>query len=190
VRHILQIALLAVVALLAGCIGGRSPSPDYYMLTARAQGNAPASDLSIGVGPIKIAQFLTRPPIVTHAGGSGLQIAEDQRWGEPLDQGVQRVTLQNLAALTGAQVRNFPWRQTSIPGYAVRLDVLDLDRLPDGGALLEVTWALEDLRQNKLLSTQHERLTTPVNGDYDALVVAYSDLLAQLAQRIAAALPR
>lgn len=188
-RHTLLVISLALV--LTGCIGGRSPAPDYHMLTARAQAaGSQISSTSIGVGPVQVAQFLTRPSIVTHGGGNSLKIDDRQRWGEPLDQGVQRVLLQNIAALTGAQVRGFPWRQRTIPDYAVRVDILDLDRLPDGSALLEVSWVLEDLKQGRLVHTQQERLTQPVSGGYDALTEAYSQLMTQLSQRIVAALPR
>lgn len=186
-RNLLQVTLLAL--LLTACFGGRSPQPQYHMLTARAPAGTQALNTSLGVGPVQVAQFLTRPPIVTHGGSGSLTVADGQRWGEPLDQGVQRVLMQNLAALSGAQVRSFPWRQSTIPAYAVRLEILDLDRLPDGSAVLEANWVLEDLRQSKAVSARHERLTTPVSGDYPALTDAYSRLLAQLAQHIAGAVP-
>lgn len=181
--------LLAVTLLLCGCgIGGRSPAVQYHMLTARAPAGDHTLATTIGVGPVRVAPFLTRPPIVTHAGGGSIQVAEGQRWGEPLDQGVQRALLQNLAALTGAGMRSFPWRQRAIPQYAVRLEVLDLDRQADGSATLEATWQLENIAQGKLLQTRTERLSTPIAGSgYSALTDAYSELVAQLAQHIAAA---
>lgn len=185
-----SLLLISLALALSGCIGGRSPTPDYHMLTARAQGNAPVSSVAIGVGPVQVAQFLTRPPIVTHGGGTSLKVADGQRWGEPLDQGIQRVVLQNIGTLTGAQMRSFPWRQSTVPDYAVRLEILDLDRLPDGNAVLEASWVLEDVRQGKLLLTQRERLAQPVGDGYDALTDAYSQLLATLSQHIVAALPQ
>jgi uncharacterized lipoprotein YmbA len=186
------LAAALLTLLLSGCIGGRSPAADFYLLTARAAPAqaAPATAVSIGVGPVRVAPFLARPPIATHGGGGKLQFADMQRWGEPLDQGIQRVTLQNLALLTGAQPRNFPWRQSAAPDYAVRLDIFDLDREADGSAVLEAVWQLEDMHARKLLHAQRERFTITVAGSgYDALTDAYSELLAQLAQRIAAAMP-
>jgi uncharacterized lipoprotein YmbA len=119
-----------------------------------------------------------------------MSFSERQRWGEPLEQGVQRVLLQNLHALTGAETRNFPWRQSSIPRFAVRIDVIDLDRLSDGSAVLDVSWQLEDLQAAKVLATRQQRLTGSAGGPGTAaLAAAYSDLFAQLAQQIAAALP-
>lgn len=180
----------SLTLLLSACIGSRSAAPDYHLLTARAT-PAPASTTgtSVGVGPIHIAQFLNRAQIVTHGGGSALQLNDSQRWGEPLEQGIQRVLLQNIAAQTGAETRNFPWRQNVTPDYAVRIDILDLDKLSDGSALLEVSWVLEDLKNVRVIKTQQQQLRTTVGSGDSAVAEAYSDLLSQLAQQITAQLP-
>jgi len=186
-----RITLLAVVFItLGGCFGGsRSIAPNYYLLTARTVDVPPAKNFSLGVGPIRIAPFLARHQIVTHGGGSSLDISL-QRWGEPLEQGIQRVLQQNLTALTGAQSRGFPWRQNTTPDYALRIDVTDLDQLIGNTALLDVSWVLEDLKNHRVITTQQTRLTTTLNGsDAPALVEAYSNLWEQLAQRVAQALP-
>lgn len=171
---------LAVFLLLPlqGCIGGRSAPEQYHLLTARAEHNANASAnaKTVGVGPVRIAQFLQRPQIVTHSGTSQLRFDANTRWGEPLDQGIQRVLLQNIAALTGSETRNFPWRQNATPDYALRIDVIDLDKLDNGESILEVSWILEDLTNSRVLKTQQERIRS--SKDYD-------DLLVQLAQHAA-----
>lgn len=185
------LAAAMISALLAGCIGSHSPAPTYYLLTAPAQTHAAAPvNYAIGVGPVRVAPFLARSDITVHAGGAAMKFSEQERWGEPLEQGIQRVLLQNLHALTGAETRNFPWRQSGIPQFAVRIDVIDLDRLNDGSAVLEVSWLLEDLQSAKVLDTRQRRLTARVDGiGTAALTAAYSDLFAQLAQQIAATLP-
>lgn len=185
------LCFVALTALLGGCIGSRSAAPDYRLLTARAPVKTATSQsaISIGIGPVHIAQFLDRPQIVTHSGSGVLQLNDSQRWGEPLEQGIQRALLQNLAALTGAETRNFPWRQNLTPDYAVRIDVIDLDKLGNGSALLEASWVLEDLKNARVIKTQQEQLRATVGAGDNALTEAYSDLLAQLAQRIAAQLP-
>lgn len=181
------------IALLSGCfsVGKPSQAPTYYLLTAHAQpGQSSAADFAIGVGPVHVAPFLARSDIVVHAGSSGMQLNENERWGEPLEHGIQRVLLQNLHALTGAETRNFPWRQSGIPRYAVRIDVIDLDRLGDGSAVLEVSWLLEDMKSGTVLKTRQQRLSVPLSGTgTPALAEAYSELFTQLAQQIAAALP-
>lgn len=177
----LTIASVFAVSLLLslqGCLGGRSAPEQYHLLTARAErgANAAMNEKTIGVGPVRIAQFLQRPQIVTHGGSSQLRFEANTRWGEPLDQGIQRVLLQNIAALTGAETRNFPWRQNATPDYALRIDIVDLDKLPNGESILEVSWILEDLKNSRVLKTQQERLSSA--RDYD-------DLFVQLAQHAA-----
>lgn len=173
---------VSILLALQGCVGGRSAPEQYHLLTARAERNAaaPMMDKTIGVGPVRIAQFLQRPQIVTHGGGTQLRFDENTRWGEPLDQGIQRVLLQNMAALTGAETRNFPWRQNATPDYALRIDIIDLDKLQNGESILEVSWILEDLKNSRVLKTQQERIQS--GKDYD-------DLFVQLAQHAATALP-
>src|SRR5205085_223390 len=85
VRNLRFYGLAALLVVLGGCIGGRSSAPEYHMLTARAQSGSSALTVPVGVGPVRVAPFLSRPPIVTHAGGGSLQMLQNERWGEPLD---------------------------------------------------------------------------------------------------------
>ncbi|MET0377406.1 MAG: PqiC family protein [Spongiibacteraceae bacterium] len=176
--------------MVTGCAGNSGKTQSFYLLTARAQATAASTNTSVGIGPVRVAPFLQRPQMVTHDGSGDLRVADTWRWSEPLEQGIQRVLLQNLTALTGADTRNFPWTQNTIPHYALRIDVIDLDRGADGNALLEVSWILEDIAQNKMLLSRRDRLITPVApGDNPtALATAYSELFAQLAQQMAQAL--
>lgn len=194
---LLAIAILTLS--LGACFGGtRSLAPDYYLLTSRLLTSQAlttpiktTSTFSIGVGPVRVAPFLARQQIVTHAGSGTMNIEQGQRWGEPLEHGIQRVLLQNLAALTGAHTRIFPWRQNTAPDYALRIDVSDLDKLADNTAILEVSWVLEDLKNGKVLTTQQTRLDTAIAGpDAVALANAYSMLFEQLAQRVKAELQK
>ena len=178
----IKLVVILVAALsLQACIGGRSAPAQYHLLTARAERDTttPLAGKTVGVGPVRIAQFLQRPQIVTHGGGTQLRFEENTRWGEPLDQGIQRVLLQNIAALTGAETRNFPWRQNATPDYALRLDIVDLDKLSNGESILEVSWIIEDLKNTRVLKTHQQRISS--TKDYD-------DLFVQLAQHAAAVL--
>ncbi len=185
-----SIAMLALLLATTGCsLGQRSPAPTYYVLTPRADSVAEPLRASVGVGPVRVAPFLQNQRIVVREGGSQLKMLERQRWAEPLDQGIQRALLQNLQTLTDTKVRNFPWRQRATPTYAVRIDVLDLDRQADGRARLEVIWMVENLTEGRMKRSLRERFTTtPANDSATALADAYSELVLQLAQRVATAL--
>ncbi len=180
-RSLVATIIIATALSLTACIGGRSEPAQYRLLTARAERDvkAPLASATIGIGPVHVAQFLQRPQVVTHNGGATLSIETNQRWGEPLEQGIQRVLLQNIGALTGAETRNFPWRQSATPLYAVRIDVIDLDTLGNGDSILDVNWIVEDLKNARAIKTQQQRLTSREG---------YDELFAQLAQQIATAL--
>ncbi len=180
-----------VLGLLGGCVGGPAPQPDYFLLTAQAApvGNS-HSGLALGVGPVRIAPFLDRAPIVTHDAAGAVRWRDSRRWAEPLDQGIQRVLVQNLEVLTGAHVRNFPWNRAGMPQFALRVDVLDLNRTSAGEAVLEVNWALEDLAQRHIVDGGHDIFTVyGIGASAGEMVEAYSALLARLAARATGHLP-
>jgi uncharacterized protein len=179
-------ALLLVTGVLAGCMTPGSPMSDYYLLTAQS---APAPQqlehVSLGVGPVRVAPFLERVQLVSHDGRADLDVDDRHRWAEPLDKGVQRVLVQNLAVLTGAQTRNFPWSRSAIPQRALRIDVLDLNSWHDR-AVLEVLWVLEDTSGKQPPLRGRQRLEHSLDSsDPAARVLAYSMLLDRLAQIIA-----
>ncbi len=189
-------SVILAALLLGGCITVGGPaqptSAQFYLLTAKASIEDTRTERSLGVGPVRIAPFLNRTGIVIHDNGGELILSETHRWAESLEHGIQRVLLQNMEALTGAKVRNFPWSRATAPDLALRLDVLDLNRRSDGVAVLEVNWVLEDLRAGKLIETRRDGFMVRPDGtldDYPALVVAYSTLLTQLAERVAEYVP-
>ncbi|HLS98624.1 MAG: PqiC family protein [Porticoccaceae bacterium] len=186
-------ALLCLALATGGCLAPRSPAPDYYLLIARSESGQPTlAGKTLGIGPVRVAPFLDRPQIVTHGADGSLTLAEGHRWAEPLDRGIQRVMEQNLSALTGATTRNFPWTRATIPDFALRLDVLELNR--DGGdAVLEASWVIEDLAASRVLAGGRERLIQPIDDPAatpGSLAVAYSALLDSLARTLALALDR
>ena len=186
-----SIALALLLTAAAGCsLGGRSPTPHYYVLTPQATAAiGQPLGATVGVGPVRVAPFLQNQRIVVRGAGAQLKLMENERWAEPLDNGIQRALLQNLQTLTDSKVRNFPWRQRATPTYAVRIDVLDLDRLADGSARLEVIWYVENLQAAKMERSRREQFTiATANNSAAALSDAYSALVLQLAQRIATAL--
>ncbi len=191
----LMAALLGVMVL-SGCVslgGSGSAAPEqYYLLTAKASIQEPRTRLSLGVGPVRVAPFLDRTGVVAHNTQGEVEFSLTHRWAEPLVDGIQRVLVQNLEALSGARVSSFPWSRATAPDLALRLDVLDLNRRPDGVAILEVNWVLENRRDDTLIEARRDGFMIPTDGnpdDYAALVSAYSELLVQLAGRVAGELP-
>ena len=123
----LRIALLLIPVLLAGCLSATPPS-NYYLLTAEAPDTPSGTSPSIGVGPIRVPEYLNRNGIVHLREGNQLQVSQFERWAEPLLDGIQRVMSINLAGELDTQsIQAFPWPRSRKPDYAVKLAVLGLD---------------------------------------------------------------
>src|SRR5450631_3132830 len=81
---------------LGGCISiPASTTPRFYMLSAINENQVSkkiiiAPDVIIGIGPVKIPEFLDRPQMVTRTKEGMIRFAQFDRWGESLDLGVTR----------------------------------------------------------------------------------------------------
>ena len=183
------LACLGLVLCLAAC--GSSPPNQYYRLTPHANPNAAGATPSLGVGPVNIPDYLRRSGMVYGGDGNQLLISEQQRWAEPLDEGIERVVGLNLAQLLQTDnLRLFPWQLNDIPEYAVKLAVLELDT-EQGDAVLVADWVIERPTTDATVARHITRLRHPLPpGPIRPvdLASAYSTLFYQLSEKIAAAI--
>ena len=140
-------ALLVSGSLLAttGCLGGGAQTR-FYVLAPLAGPVATAADsrpVTIGVGPVRLPGYIDRAPLVTRRGAEEIDVADLDRWGEPLADGVPRTIADNLAALMPAdRIALFPWSGSRAPQYQVVIEVARFDG-PLGGALvLDARWRI------------------------------------------------
>ena len=178
---------IIVTLLLTAC--GSSPRSDYYMLTADARGGRIGEGAALGVGPVTIPDYLKTRQIVMNRNDHLLQLAEYDRWAEPLDAGVSRVVAVNLAVLMETnKVQTFPWRRDAVPEFAVRIAVIQF-AAQGNEALLVAEWSITRPRAGESGSRGISRLTTPIAGEEPEHVAgAYSTLLLDLSNIIADAL--
>jgi uncharacterized lipoprotein YmbA len=120
-----------------------------------------------------------------------LQLADTERWAEPLEYGVKRVVGLNLSQLLHTEnLRFFPWDLRQAPEYGVRINILDLDAR-DGQATLVVDWLLYRPGDGTTLTRRISQFNTslpPGPLEPAALPAAYSALLFQLSETLAAAI--
>jgi len=191
-----QLVLCIPVASSALCVGCGSTAPSrFYLLDPLGTpgGAAGATNtLSIGVGPINLPPYLARPQIVTRDGGPEIDVAEYDRWAEPLDENVVRVLADNLSRLIGTDhIALFPWRGTLPLDYRIGADVTRFDGELGGDAVLNVRWALRSASETEFLIVKTTTLRESVESEeYDALVGAQSKLLGKWSQEIAAAVQK
>jgi uncharacterized protein len=194
-RHARTTALLlAVGPLLLTACAGVADRTRYYVLspTAAAPGGfAPAavSSAAVGVGPVQIPRYLDRLQIVTRGANDGVEIAVDDRWAEPLENGIAQVLADNLGPQLGSErIAVFPWRGDIARAldYQVAVMVLRFEGSPGREVTLDARWRLLG-RNGQELVLKRSTIREPLTGaGYQPLVHGLNRTLARLAQEIAA----
>ena len=139
--------------------------------------------------PIRLAKYLDRPQIVTRRGAFALDLAEYDRWGEPLEQSISRVLAENLAALLGSdRVQRHPWRDGRGLELQVKLDVRRFDGPPRGPVELVAHWRLTRDGSSVERITRHSEALE--GGGYERLAEAMSRALLALSREIAGEIAR
>lgn len=189
------LAFLSMV--LFGCAGTAGTPPTKFYLLNPLPGPEKTANLgserciSIGIGPVKIPDYLDRPEVVTRMSPNELRVDEFRKWGEPLEGNVSRVLAETLSSLLCLKtVAIFPWRGPIPIDYRIYVEVIRMDGALGESAFLDVTWAIVDgVDKKKLLFVKRSKYKEPVRGqDYEAFVSAQSRNLQGLSRDIAEAI--
>lgn len=187
--------LMIVAIFLAGCLG-RSQSPRFYALSPIQEDQTiskrknPAQNAVIGIGPVKLADYLDQSELITRTSDNQLVKAEYDRWVGSVKDNFINVLADNIGLLLPTErIYLYPWR-TSVPlDYQVVVEVVRFDGRLGDAAWLVARWSIFGGPEKKLLKMNRFNLRQPVTGaDYAALVAAQSQTLGQLSQEIAAAI--
>lgn len=181
---------LTCILLLAGC--GRSVPVSYYQLApvkgVAAAGGAPAaSDMVIGIGPVRLQEHLDRPQLITRSGANRLQLADRHRWAEPLAENIAWVLRENLSTLLGTEhLLLYPWERSAQVNAQVTLEILHCEGMDNTTAQLTALWALNDRDNKPLLSPRRSSYQVPqATPDQEGLARALSEAMARLSRDIA-----
>lgn len=164
-------------------------APKGQLDQGRSRDSLQGSLPSIGIGPVNFPGYLDREQIVTRASQNRLQIAENDRWGEPLAENFTRVLMENLAAqLPTSRFVRYPWRSTERPVYQLKIDVLRFEPHTSGNVELMARWIVSATASTQAFSNE-THLTLPANGSStEAAVAALSLALGELSEEIGKAL--
>jgi uncharacterized lipoprotein YmbA len=183
-------ALAASLALACACItvGSRQEPARYYVLAAEPAASDPARPAVavLGVGPVRLPEYLDRREIVTRVGPVRLEAASADRWAAPLDVLFASALAEDLrTALPAGEVLPWPWPVGASPEWAISVDVVRFDA-EDGTAVLEARWIV---RRGTAIARRgstaaRERGTA---GGVEGTVVALGRTIGALARDIAAA---
>lgn len=192
----LSAVCIAVAMLAGGCLF--SPRPDrskYFVLSPEAAHGAAlvpsstgaANQLIVGLGPIKLPEYLDRPEVVTRVAPNRLELSPTDRWAEPLSSDFRQVIAQDLSAGLGTQMIIFyPWYRTTRIDYQVTLDVYRFERDSHGTVTLVAHWQVFDGSGAIRYATDSTITETAGSGEPGAAALsrAVGSLAAQISSSI------
>ena len=179
--------------LLVAC--SSSPPSRFYTLSALEPGATASAGSAalIGLGPLRMPEYLNRSQIVTRGNDAAMLIDEFVRWSEPLALALPRILAANIDNLLPDKgVVVFPYEPFIRDQLDYRLvgDINRFDADRQGRVVLDVQWAVSD-RAGKLAvavrRSRYEAQAEPA-GDTDAMIVAMNRALANFSRDIAASL--
>ena len=181
----LPVILAIAVIFLSGC---RSQSPRFYTLSpiqedqVISKRKSPAQNAVIGIGPVKLADYLDQSMLVSRTSDNQAVKAEFDRWVGSFKDNFINVLADNIGFLLSTdRIYLYPWRVSVPIDYQVAVDVVRCDGRLGDAVWLEARWSIIGGPEKKLLKTHRSSIREPVSGaDYTALVAAQSQALARL----------
>lgn len=164
-----------------------APSADVANSVAPAGLGASSAATIIGLGPIKLPEYLDRDEVVTRVGPNRLELSDKDRWAEPLGDNFKQVVAQDLTQSLGTHsITFYPWAGTTRVDYQVRIDVYRFETDPGANAQLVAHWQVLD-GSGKLLYAGDSNLSEQAQPG-EPVAAALSRTVEGLAQQIASAI--
>ena len=194
-------SVIISLVMLGGCFGkGTQDSTKYYLLQPMPSSDAGENKgtenggISIGVGPVRLREYLNRPQIVTRAAQNEIHIGLFHSWGEPLAENFSATLANNLSVLLDTdRLALWPWgRKIEHVDFQIMVDVIEFDGVLGGEAVLSARWyvfSYEEGMKSEEIIPKMSTFTAPMEGDsYEALVAAMSKTLADFSREVAEAI--
>ena len=178
----------------AGCVTATSAPTRFYLLSSltgtktTSQSAGAESCFSMGVGPVKFPAYLDRPQIVTRIGPNELNLAEFDKWAEPLKDSFARTVVENISSLLCEEpIAVCPWRGATSIDYRLAVELIRFDGDLGKEVTLIVLWTIFGKNGRQMLVTKRSIYTEPVKEyTYRALVSAKSRAVAAFSRDVAA----
>ena len=183
------IASISLIFIVSSCsFGGKTNPSRFYMLDTSIKDITTKNfnELRLGVGPFTFPGYIDRPQIVTKTETAELEIAEYDRWAEPIGDMFIRTLSSNLKILTGSTyITSHPWPRQVTFDYRVKAKILKFENNTQGDALLIVQWAAYKQEEETALKAFHSEYTaTATDTSYPARIAALNNTIAQFATDI------
>ena len=184
-----RLSALALAFLISGCslslpFAGPTRQVEYYVLTSPVSSGKEISSPRIGVMPLSMPGYLTRPQLVVReSDGVNIRVLDFDRWGEEIGQGVSRVLCD---ALSSEGIAAVPLRTGSQVDAKLMLDVRRFDGSLDGVVMLDAVWTVQ--KGKTVCHSGHTLKELPCGDSLASMVETQSRLVQELAKDIARAI--
>ncbi len=184
-----------LVLVLSGCAS--TPPTRFFVISSvsgseKVQSRENDRCFAIGIGPVKIPEYLNQLEIVTRVTQNELRLDEFAKWAEPLEDNIQYVLAENLSSLLCTRsITFFPWKGGTPIDYRIDVHVIQMHGVLGEHAFLDASWSIADgadRRRPPLVTRQSTYKELTRGGDYGAFVSAQSRNLASLSREIAEAI--
>jgi len=189
-RMVASLLVFLVCTLLSSC--APTVPVNYYQLSAlemtrSAPATPEAGKMVIGIGPMRLPEYLERPKIVTRVTPNRLQLADNHRWAEPLSENIPRVLGENLSALLGTdRILLHPWPSSRTTDYQLLVEVLHFENESDGAARLVALWSVKGQDGRIMVQERRSSFRIPATSqNQEGLVVALNEALGSFCREIA-----
>ncbi len=176
---------LILLLALAGCA---SPDPVLFTLAQVSGPPLNGAPHTVQLRRVGLAGYLDRPGIVRATSDYQLNIASDERWGEPLGGMLTRVLDQDLAQrLPGSTVYADSGAISADPDLILEIDMQRFDAGSDGVVVIAAEISARPGDRSDRARTRTVRLSvTPASSSTADYAAALSHGLGQLADTVAA----
>ena len=205
--RVIRLLCLCALAGSTGCVhlNRGEPSQRHFVLgggTPEIGATTPSPEIAgvtLGVRRLELASYLSTPFMVVRRGPNQIGFSEFNRWGEPLEEGINRVVARTLVSrgFQGAAVA--PWPAGARYDFVIQLEVVRFEGVApeepesvEGAVHLLATWEILRQEDGAVLArgtTDHEASGWTV-GDYAGLVTLLDAGVDDLSDDLAASLEK
>ncbi|MDO8834463.1 MAG: PqiC family protein [Vicinamibacterales bacterium] len=189
-RGVFIVTVLAAAVAVSGCLLKRSPASRTYVLdpTVVRSAGAPSGPAVavMGVAKVLVPDWLDRPHVLARAANGEIVSDDFSRWGEPLPRGIQRVLIENLAALLPERrILAEPISPRLTVDYRVEVTVVDMTSAGDGTVLVDTRWDVIGGKGEVMVRRRSSDRGRAAAPGAPGVVAGVNDALATLSREIA-----
>ena len=193
--------LLPAILIFFGCSflsSGPQPKTRFFMLSSPVSSGKSVQPLAmlpqatIGIGPVRLPEYLDRRNIIVRNSRNEFELAELSQWAEPMADMFSRAVADNLSILLGTnRIIQFPWRSSMPVDYQLTIQVAQFDGILGEQVVLRAHWQVFTGDGKRLLDFGYSILEEKVaDTSIDALVTAESSAAERFSREVAAAIVR